>query len=87
MYCGVVAHCPSCGVCICVCVRACMCMHAHALSWPTLGLMDYRACQAPLSMEFSRQEYCNGLPFPTPGSLPNPGIELASPASPALAGG
>ena len=33
------------------------------------------ACQAPLSMEFSRQEYWSGLPFPSPGDLPNPGIE------------
>ena len=31
--------------------------------------------QAPLSMEFSRQEYCSGLPFPSPGNLPDPGIE------------
>ena len=31
-------------------------------------------------MEFSRQEYWNGLPFPSPGDLPNPGIELRSPA-------
>ena len=38
------------------------------------------ACQAPLSMEFSRQGYRSGLPFPTPGDLPNPGIELGSPA-------
>ena len=38
------------------------------------------ARQAPLSMEFSRQEYWNGLPFPTPGDLPNPGIEPRSPA-------
>ena len=38
------------------------------------------AYQAPLSMGFSRQEYWNGLPFPTPGDLPNPGIELWSPA-------
>ena len=38
------------------------------------------ACQAPLSMEFSRQEYWNGLPFPFPGDLPDPGIEPASPA-------
>ena len=36
-------------------------------------------------MGFSRQEYWNGLPFPSPGDLPNPGIEPASPASPALA--
>ena len=38
------------------------------------------AHQAPLSMEFSRQEYWNGLPFPSPGDLPNPGIEPESPA-------
>ena len=41
------------------------------------------ACQGPLSMEFSRQEYQSGLPFPSPGHLPDPGIE---PVSPALAG-
>ena len=39
------------------------------------------ACQAPLSMGFSRQEYWSGLPFPSPGGLPHPGIELRSPAS------
>ena len=38
------------------------------------------ALQAPLSMGFSRQEYWSGLPFPSPGDLPNPGIEPASPA-------
>ena len=38
------------------------------------------AHQAPLSMEFSRQEYWNGLPFPSPGDLPDPGIEPGSPA-------
>ena len=38
------------------------------------------ACQAPLSMGFSRQEYCSGLPCPPPGDLPNPGIKLRSPA-------
>ena len=32
------------------------------------------ACQAPLSMEFSRQEYCSELPFPSPGDLPDLGI-------------
>ena len=37
------------------------------------------AYQAPASMEFSRQEYWSGLPFPSPGDLPNPGIELRSP--------
>ena len=38
------------------------------------------AHQAPLSMEFSRQEYCSGLPFPPPGDLLHPGIQLTSPA-------
>ena len=38
------------------------------------------AYQAPQSMEFSRQEYWSGLPFPAPGDLPNPGIEPESPA-------
>ena len=38
------------------------------------------AHQAPLSMEFSRQEYWSGLPFPSPGDLPEPGIEPESPA-------
>ena len=38
------------------------------------------AHQAPLCMEFSRQEYWSELPFPFPGNLPNPGIELRSPA-------
>ena len=42
------------------------------------------ACQAPLSMTFSRQEYWGGLLFSSPGDLPNPGIK---PASPALADG
>ena len=37
------------------------------------------ACQAPLSMGFSRQEYWSGLPFPSPGDLPDPGIEPGSP--------
>ena len=37
------------------------------------------AHQAPLSMEFSRQEYWSGLPFPSPGDLSNPGIKLGSP--------
>ena len=38
------------------------------------------ACQAPLSMGFSRQEYWSGLPFPSPGDFPDPGIKLGSPA-------
>ena len=42
--------------------------------------------QAPLSMGFSRQDYCNGLPFPTPWDLPHLGIAPMSLRSPALAG-
>ena len=38
------------------------------------------AYQAPPSMGFSRQEYWSGVPFPSPGDLPNPGIEPGSPA-------
>ena len=45
------------------------------------------ACHTPLSMEFSRQEYWSGLPFPSPGDLPHPGVKLMSPVAPALAGG
>ena len=46
----------------------------------TLVLTWTVACQAPLSMGFSRQEYWSGLPFPSPGDLSNPGIEPGSPA-------
>ena len=42
------------------------------------------ACQAPLSMGFSRQEYWSGLPYPPPRDLPDPGIKPTSPAVPAL---
>jgi len=44
------------------------------------------ACQAPLSVGFSRQEYWSGLPFPSPEARPHPGIKLMSPVAPALAG-
>ena len=49
--------------------------------------MDCITRQAPLSMGFFKQEYWSGLPFPPPGDLPDPGIELNSLTSPALAGG
>ena len=45
------------------------------------------ARQTPLSMGFPRQEYWSGLPFPFPGDLLDPGIELVYPVSPELAGG
>ena len=48
-------------------------------SRPTLVTPSTVARQAPLSVGFSRQEYWSGLPFPSPGDLPNPGIEPGSP--------
>ena len=59
----------------------CMCVSVSHLvmsdSLPPYGLCV--AQKAPLCMEFSRQEYWSGLPFPSPGDLPNPGIEPGSP--------
>ena len=52
-----------------------------AQSCPTLcDPMDSSLHQAPPSMGFSRQEYWSGLPFPSPGNLPDPGIKHRSPA-------
>ena len=63
-------------------------MHACMLSrFSHIGLFETQwtvACQAPLSMVFSRQKYWNGLPYPPPGDLPNPGIKSAFPVSLAL---
>ena len=50
---------------------------SHVRLFATPWTVAYRA---PQSMEFSRQEYWNGLPFPSPGDLPDPGIEPWSPA-------
>ena len=62
------------------------CVHAKSLqSRPTLWTLWTVGHQAPLSMEFSRQECWSGLPCP-PGDLPDPGIEPMSLMSPALAG-
>ena len=55
-----------------------------AKSCPALATPWTVACQIPLSMGFSRQEYWSGLLFPSPGDLPHPGIKHMSPA---LAGG
>ena len=52
-----------------------------AKSCPTLLTPWTVACQTPLSTGFSRQGYWSGLPFPSPGDLPDPGIEPGSPAS------
>ena len=49
-------------------------------SCPTLTTPWTMVCQTPLSMGFSRQEYWSGLPFPSPGDFPDPGIEPRSPA-------
>ena len=62
-------------------------MSSVAQSHPTLcNPMDCTR-QAPQPLEFSRQEYWSGLPFPSPGDLPSPGIEPESLVSPTLAGG
>ena len=62
-------------------------MYAHSLSciqlFETLWTVAH---QVPLSVEFPRQEYWSGLPFPLPGDLPNPGNEPTSLMSPTLAG-
>ena len=63
------------------------CMCAKSLSHVQFFVTPWTvACQAPLSMEFSRQECWSWLSFPFPGDLPDPGIEPASLMSPALAG-
>ena len=54
---------------------------AQSLSYVQLFAIPQTVnCEAPLSIGFSRQECWSGLPFPTPGDLPNPGIEPRSPA-------
>ena len=60
---------PSPGMCVCVCVRACMLSYAQLFVTPWTV-----AHQASLSMEFSREEYWCGLPFPTPGIFLTQGL-------------
>ena len=61
-------------------------MHAQSLTLVQLFVTPWTvACLTPPSMEFSRQECRSGLPFPTPGDLPDPGIEPMSPVACALA--
>ena len=60
-----------------------MCVLSHVRLFATPWTV---ACQAPLSMGFSRQEYWSGLPFSPPGDLPNPGIKPTPCVSPALVG-
>ena len=65
---------------------ACVC--AQSLSRVWLFVTPWTvAHQASLSMGFSRLQYWSGFSFPSPGALPDPGIEHVSPVSPALAGG
>ena len=74
-------------VCVCVCVYVCVCMCVYgggdlvSKSCPTLETAWTVTCQAPLSMEFSRQEYWTGFPFSSLGHLPDPGLEPMSPVS------
>ena len=67
-------------MCACVCVCVCVCVLSHVQLCETSWTVTL---QASLSMEFFRQEYWSGLPFPPLRNLPDPGIE---PTSPALAG-
>ena len=77
-------------VCLSVCLSTyltcyfCLCPCAHSVVSDSVTPWT-AARQAPLSLEFSRQEYCSGLPFPPPEYLPDPGIKPRSPESPALA--
>ena len=64
-------------------MRAFLCVCAIVSDSVTLWTVAHHA---PLSMEYSRQEYQSELPFPPPGYLPNPGIEPTDLVSPALAG-
>ena len=68
---------------MCVCVCECVCVLSHIWLFATPQTVAYHA---PLSMEFFRQVYWNGVPFSTPGDLSTslPGVEPASPVPPAL---
>ena len=63
-----------------------VCMLSHSAVSGSLRPQWTIDLQAPLSMGFPRKEPWSGLPFPPPGDLPHPGIELMSPESPTLAG-
>ena len=68
------------GILMSVCVLSCFnCVWLFSAPWTV-------AYQAPLSMGFSRQGYWSGMPFPSPGDLPDPGIEFECLMSPALGG-
>ena len=63
-----------------------MCISVTQSCLTLCDLLDYIAHQAPLSMGFSRKEYWSELPCPSPGHLPNSGVEPTSLISPASAG-
>ena len=76
-------------ICVCVYVYICikdeytyiyiwLCVLSHFSHVWLCATLWTAACQAPLPMGFSRPEYCSGLPFPSPGDLPDPGMEPAS---------
>ena len=72
-------------MCVCVRVHVCVCVCTCVLSCVQLFVTPWTvARQAPLAIVFPRQEYWSGLPFPSPGDLPGPGIQ---PTYSALAGG
>ena len=71
---------------LCYCTLYSVCMLSHVSHGQLVVTLWTVAHQAPLSMRFSRQEYCSGLPFPPPGNCPNPGIEPTSRMFPTLAG-
>ena len=74
--CECVPVCVSVSLCVCQCVHVCL---TFCAPWTV-------AVQAPLSMRFPRQEHWSGFPFPSPGDLPDSGIEPTSLDSPALSG-
>ena len=73
-------------MCLCICIYICikdeytyiyiwLCALSHFSRVWLCATLWTAVCQAPLSMGFSRPEYCSGLPFPSPGDLPDPGME------------
>ena len=70
----------------CVCVCVCVCVLSYFSRVWLFAILWTIAHQTPLFMEFSRQEYWIGLPFPIPGNLPHPEIKPASLTFPLLAG-
>ena len=71
-----------------LCGKLCVCVCAHSFSHVQLIVTPRTvARQVPLSIGFSRQEYWSEQPFPSPGDLPDPGMEPMSLVSPALVGG